>query len=230
VSQENIQQLLNILQSNSDISSCLSNCSNQGICKLSNNQTYICECNANFMGKSCQTDQRPCSQSNKCLNNGTCTNSQDLTSFTCKCQEGSPFYGQYCENMRNLCGNVTCSSHGHCIQNLNETKCKCFNGFKGDKCEIEGNTVKILQGIQWLSIAICIFSIVLFWLLVITSDVLDYFKIGDEHIDMDEWRHEKLHGEKKVKQNTKRLRKSKRNARRKRNTNANNNKNNHKRL
>jgi len=26
------------------------------------------------------------------------------------------------------------------------------------------------------------------------SDVLDYFKIGDEHIDMNEWRREKYYG------------------------------------
>jgi len=120
---------------------------------------------------------------------------------------------------------MTCSSHGYCTQSQNETKCKCFNGFKGDRCEIGGNTVKILQGIQWLSIAICIFSIVLFWCLVIGSDILDYLKIGDEHIDMDEWRREKLHGEKFAKQNTKRLMKKRRNRRRKRNA-----QNKHKRL
>ena len=33
-------------------------------------------------------------------------------------------------------------------------------------------------------------------MLIIGSDVLDYLKIGDEHIDMNEWRREKLHGEK----------------------------------
>ena len=116
LSPANIQQLLNILQSNADVSSCLSNCSNQGICKLSNNQTYICECNANFMGKSCQSDKRPCSQSNKCLNNGTCVDSLDLTSSSCQCPENGLFYGKFCEKRRNLCENVTCSSHGYCIQ------------------------------------------------------------------------------------------------------------------
>ncbi len=196
LTQANMQQVLNILQSNSDISSCLSNCSNQGICKLSTNQTYICECNANFMGKSCQTDERPCSQSNKCLNNGTCINSQDLTSFTCECPEGSPFYGQYCENMRNLCENVTCSSHGYCKQSQNKTKCKCYNGYEGEKCEIEGNTVKLVKNVQWTSTFICVICISTFWLIVIGSDVLDYLKIGSEHIDMDEWRREKFHGEK----------------------------------
>jgi hypothetical protein len=116
-----MQQLIYILQSNNDITACLTNCSNQGICKLTN-LTYFCECNAIFLGKSCQTDKRLCSQSNKCLNNGTCINSKDLTSSICKCPENGPYYGQYCENVKNLCENVTCSSHGYCIRNKNETK------------------------------------------------------------------------------------------------------------
>jgi hypothetical protein len=219
-----MQQLIIIIQSGIDINACLINCSNQGVCKFIN-ITYICGCNANFIGKSCQTDERPCSHSNKCLNNSTCINSLDLTSFTCQCPKNGPFYGQYCENVKNLCENETCSSHGYCTQSQNETKCKCFTGFKGDRCEIESNSVNVVKSVQWLSIAICIFSIILFWCLVIASDILDYLKIGDEHIDMDEWRHEKLHGEKKAKQNTKRLMKTRRNRRRKGNA-----QNKHKRL
>jgi hypothetical protein len=201
-----MQQLLDILQSNADISSCLSNCSNQGICKLSTNQTYICECNANFMGKSCQTDERPCSQANKCLNNGTCINSQDLTSSSCQCLENGPFYGQYCENTINLCENVTCSSHGYCTQNQNETKCKCNRGYEGDMCEKELNEVKKVKYTQWTTTIICIVCIITFWLVIITSDILDYLKIGSEHIDMNEWRHEKLHGEKDEVKRTKNTR------------------------
>jgi hypothetical protein len=195
MTQANMQEILNILQSDSDITACLANCSNQGLCKL-DPQTfkYICECNANFMGKSCQTDKRPCSQSNKCRNNGTCINLQDLTSSSCQCPENGPFYGQYCENTINLCENVTCSSHGNCIQSQNETKCKCYNGYEGDNCEIEGNTVKKVKYTQWSATIICIVCIIIFWLVIISSDILDYFKIGSEHIDMDEWRREKLHG------------------------------------
>jgi hypothetical protein len=146
------------------------------------------------MGKSCQTDKRPCSQANKCLNNGTCINSQDLKSSSCKCVENGLYYGEYCENMRNLCENVTCSLHGNCIQNQTDTKCKCYNGFKGEKCEIEGNTVKVVKNVQWTTTIICIVSISTFWLLVIGSDLLDFLNIGSEHIDMNEWRREKLHG------------------------------------
>ena len=192
-----MQQLLGILQSNADISSCLANCSNQGVCKLDPQmQKYICECNANFMGKSCQTDERPCSQANKCLNNGTCLNSLNLTTFTCQCPENGPYYGQYCENMRNLCENVTCSFHGNCIQNQSDTKCKCLNGYEGDKCEIESNSIKVVKNVQWTSTIICIVCIAIFWLLVIGSDILNYLKIGSEDIFRNEWRREKLQGEK----------------------------------
>ena len=197
LTKENMQQLLNILQSNSDITACLANCSNHGICKI-DNRTYVCECNEYFMGKSCQTDKRPCSQSNKCLNNGTCVNSQDLASSSCQCPQNSLFYGQFCENMRNLCKNVTCSSHGHCIQSQNSsfvTQCKCYTGYTGDNCESDSSKVKLVRNIQWLSTAICIVTLVTLWLSFISSDVLDFLKIGHEHIDMKKWRREKMFGE-----------------------------------
>jgi hypothetical protein len=186
-----MQQILSILKSDIDVNSCLLNCSNQGVCTLKN-QTYVCECNANFIGKSCQIDTRPCSQSNKCLNNGTCINSLDLTSYSCKCVENGLYYGEYCENMRNLCENVTCSFHGYCTQSQSDTKCKCYNGYEGKDCETEIKVLKIVKNVQWLATAICIIVILIFWSLVIGSDVLDFLKIADEHIDMDEWRHEKF--------------------------------------
>jgi hypothetical protein len=42
-------------------------------------------------------------------------------------------------------------------------------------------------------------------MMIIGSDVLDYFKIGDEHIDMSEWRREKLHGKVKTKKKKKKV-------------------------
>jgi hypothetical protein len=182
------------------MTACLVNCSNQGVCKL-NAQTlkYFCECNQYFTGKSCQTDERPCSQSNKCLNNGKCVNSQNLISFTCQCPQNGPFYGQYCEHIINLCENVTCSSHGYCKQSQNEIKCKCFKGYNGDKCEIESNSSKATKYVQWLATAICILFILTVCTLTISSDVLNYFKICAQRIDLNEWKREKLYGEKRKK-------------------------------
>ncbi len=176
-----MQQLMNILESNTDVSSCLSNCSNHGVCKHSTNQTYTCECNSNFIGVSCQTDERPCSQSNKCLNNGTCINSLDLTSSSCKCPENGLFYGQYCENTINLCENVTCSSHGYCMQNQNKTKCKCQNGYEGDGCELESNIIKVVKKVQWTTTIICTTCIVTFIILILGNDLFNFLNVRQKN-------------------------------------------------
>jgi hypothetical protein len=198
LSQSGLQQTLALLQSTTDLRGCLVNCSNQGICNLIN-QTYACECNANTKGISCQTDILPCSRLNKCLNNGTCINSIDLTSFTCQCPENSPFYGQYCENAKNICENVTCSFHGYCTANQNETKCKCYNGFEGENCELELNLVKIVRFVQWTTTVICIICLIKFWFVIIGSDVLDYLKVGDEIIDVKKWKRQKIFGKEQIK-------------------------------
>jgi hypothetical protein len=195
LTQTESQALLNILQSSTDMNSCLMNCSNQGICKLdSSTQRFICDCNANLMGKSCQTASRPCMRWNPCLNNATCLN-VNSTSLECKCPSNGLYYGEYCENRINLCENVTCSSKGYCfVQNQTQTKCKCNNGYNGEACELESNTIKQLKTFQWTSTIVCIICIIIFWTLIVGSDVLDYLKIGHEKIDMNEWRREKYYG------------------------------------
>ena len=91
--------------------------------------------------------------------------------------------------------NVTCSSHGYCLQNQNNTiQCKCNIGFSGDLCYIESSSVRVVKYTQWTTTIICFICIASFWLLIIGSDVLDYLKIGHEHIDMDKWRSEKFRG------------------------------------
>ncbi len=178
------------------MSSCLNNCSNQGQCKLDPiTHKYICECNPNFMGKSCQTNTNPCNRWNPCLNNATCLY-VNTASLECKCPSSGLYYGEYCENRINLCENVTCSSNGYCYlpQNQTQTKCKCNNGFSGETCDLESNTIKQLRYFQWTSTIICIVCIFTFWILIGGSDVLDYFRIGDEHINMNEWRREKYYG------------------------------------
>jgi hypothetical protein len=172
------------------------NCSNEGICKLDPiTQKYSCECNTNFMGKSSQTDSRPCMRWNQCLNNSTCLN-LNSTSLECKCPSNGLYYGEYCENRINLCENVTCSSNGYCYlpQNQTQPKCKCNNGFSGEICDLESDSIKQLRYFQWSSTIICIICIITFWTLIVGSDVLDYLKIGHEKIDMNEWRREKYYG------------------------------------
>ncbi len=196
LAQSEMQSILTILQSSIDMSPCLMNCSNQGICKLDlTTHKYFCDCNTNLMGKSCQTNLNPCNRWNPCLNNATCLN-LNSTSFECKCPSNGLYYGEYCENRINSCENVTCSNHGYCyiLQNQTQPKCKCNNGYSGETCELESNSIKQLKTFQWTSTIICIICIITFWTLIVGSDVLDYLKIGHEHIDMNEWRREKYYG------------------------------------
>jgi len=191
-SQANLQQLLNILQSNEDLNSCLIDCSNQGVCQQVN-QTFVCQCNQNYMGSSCQTYTGACSR-NKCLNNATCVNTLNMTSYKCECPSNGLFYGQYCENRINTCQNVTCSLHGFCISNQNlTTQCKCFYGYSGEICDVESTSIKIVKVVQWTTTIICIICIVIFWMITIGSDILSYFGIGDKLIDIEKWKHDKLH-------------------------------------
>jgi hypothetical protein len=163
------------------------------MCKLdAQTKKYFCECNKPFItGKSCQIDMRRCSESNKCLNNGTCIDSFDLTTFKCECDQSGLFYGQYCENMKNLCENVTCSMHGYCFQSLNEKKCKCFKGYEGDTCDIETNSLKIVKSFQLTSTIICLICFIIVWSLVLTADILSYLKIGHKRVKINEWKQQK---------------------------------------
>ena len=195
LTQENVEQILNILESGDDVSSCLANCSNQGQCMFID-ETYACECEEYFIGESCQTDIRPCYQSERCLHNGTCVDAFNFTSFECQCPENGLYYGLYCEFVRDLCENVTCFMHGNCIQIQNETQCKCFNGFEGEMCEIESSSLKAVKSVKSATTVICLVFILTFVLLVIGNDLLRFLKIGNEKIDMNEWRYEKFHGTK----------------------------------
>ena len=42
--------------SNLDINNCVSNCSNNGLCKLNKNGLFECLCNSNFTGSKCESD------------------------------------------------------------------------------------------------------------------------------------------------------------------------------
>ena len=147
-----IQVLLNILATTPyDISCCLSNCSNNGQCKIdTNTQKYSCQCMNNFVGTSCQTDPTPCS-SNPCLNNGTCTNLNE-TQFDCQCQ--LYYFGTFCEYRVDICANETCSGNGYCKVNGTLPVCKCKSGFHGDVCDLEDTSVKVVKGVQMGSIVI----------------------------------------------------------------------------
>jgi hypothetical protein len=167
-------QLNNVLQTyTGDLSSCLANCSNQGVCVINSQQQYICQCNQYRTGVSCQSDTRPCS-SGPCLNNGTCSNINNDTSFQCTCQN-ELFYGRHCENLINLCLNSTiCTQNqGHCQINGTQPMCKCFKGYSGANCETISASLVITQSIISASTIIAIAVLTCFALMVF---VFDYTK------------------------------------------------------
>ena len=125
-------QVVNLLDSTYDLSGCIVNCSNKGLCKFDTTKNmFNCECNSDYIiGSACQMDTRPCSL-NSCLNNGTCldyTNNQtfdlELNSnrtYVCLCDKN--YEGENCESRIDLCLNFTCSGNGYCVEKDNKPKC-----------------------------------------------------------------------------------------------------------
>ena len=134
---------------------------------------YECGCDPYFSGKACQYDSRPCS-SGPCLNNGTCVNINNDTSFQCECQQ--TFFGLNCENQINICQNKTCGGKGYCFNDQNEPKCKCFTGYSGDECETVSTFVKLVRPVVQISTSlICFIVIGTTIVLIISNDVWNYF-------------------------------------------------------
>ena len=151
-----------ILISKADITSCLLNCSNHGICNL----TYQkCECNSGFKGVNCELAIDPC-LSYPCFNHGICLNSTSLISeintrnYTCNCS--NLFYGKNCEWKINVCENEACNKHGYCIDNSSISSCICFQGYSGEKCEITSQELMKAKTVRKSSVIIAILCVVLF--------------------------------------------------------------------
>ena len=171
---------------NLDINNCVSNCSNQGSCKLKPNGIFECLCNSNFTGSKCEYDKRLCSQM-PCLNSIKCedilipknqTSSYEFD-FKCRCRSDL-FYGKRCESKVNLCQNETCSGNGVCKiiqidkETLNETiNCECFgqNDFEGEKCQTKSAKMILkettIKATAWIAIS----CVILFYSLIFLMDL-----------------------------------------------------------
>lgn len=177
-----LEELVAIIQSDYDFSDCIVNCSSNGMCKYTGNKTFSCECQANFAGKTCQQDIRPCSHS-PCLNNGTCVANNTSTgannqSYICECSEF--YYGKSCEYKTDVCANETCSGNGNCNDENSVATCKCFAMYSGDHCEIESQQKKTIQQVSTTTSIIAIITLVVFYGLVLLSDILDFCCIHKE--------------------------------------------------
>lgn len=157
-----------------DLSSCLANCSNQGVCFLNSENKYACKCDKFKIGVACQSDTRSCA-SGPCLNNATCTNINNETTFMCTCQSNL-YVGIHCENKVNLCTNSTiCTpSQGYCIMNETQPSCKCFAGYTGAYCEIMSTSLAVRKSVISVTTIITITVLVSFVVLVIFFDYTKY--------------------------------------------------------
>ncbi|CAF1035290.1 unnamed protein product [Brachionus calyciflorus] len=172
----NLNKVFDLLKMDLDLNDCLTNCSNQGVCKYFKNvNKYKCDCDVGFFGESCQKDLNPCSSS-PCLNEGLCL-IMNKSSFKCECL--SNYYtGDFCEKEIDLCQNETCSSQGRCSVQNKKPKCYCFNLFSGEKCQIESNDGKVIKQIIKTATIITIIILVSFFLILILIDVSNYFARG----------------------------------------------------
>ena len=176
-------QTVDLLTSNYDMGSCLSNCSNNGVCKfdLVNNK-FICSCfSAYLTGAACQLDSRPCSSS-PCLNNASCVDftnangynmssifSTNSTEFFCLCDKYHQ--GSYCESEINVCQNETCSGNGNCVDLNNQAKCECFSMYLGEKCDTQSAELKTVKTIISFTSIIAIITVILFYSCILIMDV-----------------------------------------------------------
>lgn len=180
-----IDQYVAILNSKNDFSSCMVNCSNNGMCKYGGNSTFICVCQADYGGKTCQQNLLPCSHS-PCLNNATCfENTTDSglnsssSSYYCSCQEN--YYGQNCEKKVNICVNETCSGNGVCKDVGNLPVCQCFALYSGTYCEVVSSQQKTIKTVTSTASIIAIVTLALFYSLIVLSDVLNLFCLSSDN-------------------------------------------------
>ncbi|CAF0864104.1 unnamed protein product [Brachionus calyciflorus] len=164
-----IELIISLLKSKSDLNDCLTNCSGHGQCKLAKDFKFICECFENYAGSNCALNTLPC-WSNPCLNNGTCINNLTDSSYTCDCQRDF-YFGKNCEFKKDVCANETCSKNGYCYDENNKAKCQCFSKYNGEKCEIESDELKIIKNVISVSSIIAIIIIVVTYLSFILCDL-----------------------------------------------------------
>jgi hypothetical protein len=172
-----------LLNSQLDLADCIVNCSNNGQCKVSNNQ-IVCACDTGYAGKSCQASSKPC-EYRPCLHNATCIDSSlanetsidnssgsssSSSGYSCECQE--PYYGVNCEYKVNICLNKTCSSNGYCKEvNASTAQCQCFSGYSGDECQTASTEKKAIQTVISTASVIAIAAMGALFVFTVSIDV-----------------------------------------------------------
>ena len=169
-SADSLQAITDILTSTKDISACLTNCSNNGVCALDADQNFYCSCFEFYSGKTCDNDLRQCS-SGPCLWNGNCTNIINGSSYDFECKCPYPHYGRYCHLTIDLCENITCyQRQGFCKVDGSIAYCKCFSDFLGNNCEKISQQLQTVKTVCNITASVSFIIIALFLGLVILND------------------------------------------------------------
>ena len=158
-----------------DLTGCLSNCSNNGLCGLDQNNKFDCKCQEHFVGGSCQTDTRACSYF-PCQNEGNCTEvvvPDSPNTFNCSC-DPALFYGTRCEFKVDLCAGIKCSNHGKCFDVASVPTCKCFANFNGTNCEIKSATLRVIESAIQSASIVAITFLTAFFVSLLVMDYLTY--------------------------------------------------------
>lgn len=161
------------MESKIDLTSCLSNCSNNGLCKVDSNFNFICECFLHFSGNDCSKDLRLCSKL-QCMNDGNCSNVIIGSNYDFECNCSKTYNGKRCQNIVNLCQNRTCNNQGLCQINSTEAICVCFPGYSGFNCETAGIKTKIIKVVGNLAMISAIMLILCFIGLITFIDVAQF--------------------------------------------------------
>ena len=162
----------------SDLTACLSNCSNHGVCEIDRSSLPVlrlsCSCDPDYYGEACELDRQICRSSIPCRNGAKCEEAPHLPiGFRCEC-DASLYQGDLCEQRIDLCSNETCSDHGLCRVSNDRAHCVCFPSYRGLQCQEETVERSIVRVVIRTTSIIAIIVIVLFYLIFLLNDILSY--------------------------------------------------------
>ncbi|CAF0793366.1 unnamed protein product [Didymodactylos carnosus] len=111
----------------------LNPCVNNGQCVRLANGGYDCVCQPGFRGQNCSINFDDC-QSHHCQF-GICVDK--LNGYVCKFCEIPPVVAPYQQSSEaQQCSTDFCLNNGACYERNGSIKCKCLNGFIGDRCDM----------------------------------------------------------------------------------------------
>ncbi|EFO27466.1 hypothetical protein LOAG_01014 [Loa loa] len=94
---------------------------------------FFCTCLSGWTGSTCDIEIRPCDVAH-CFNGGKCVERNSAGDYDCLCPLG--FTGRHCEVNSNECAQLNpCMNGGRCIDEVNNYKCQCLDGYSGTLCQ-----------------------------------------------------------------------------------------------